>query len=99
VLVNADVIDTPLNMPLSVLDDSHVMADGRTLPVQVAKVAGRLPALPYEGDGSECSVRRSAPEQADEHTSEVLHELRYTDDGVEAPACKAVVSGPALPVE
>ncbi len=98
-LVNADVIGAPLNTPLSVLDDPHVKAEGRTLPVQIARVAGRLPSLPYEGDGYEFSVRRSAPEQAGEHTSEVLHELGYSDAEVEALARKAIVSGPGLPVE
>lgn len=45
------------------IDDPHVMAEGRTLTVQIAKVAGRLAALPYEGHGYEFSV----PEQAGEH--------------------------------
>ena len=60
---------------------------------------GRLPGLPYECDAYEFSVRRSAPEQAGEHTSEVLRELGYTGDDIEALARKAVVSGPGLPVE
>lgn len=98
-LVASDVIAAPLNTPLTVLDDPHVLAEGRTLPLQIGKVAGRLPSLPYEYDGCEFSVRRSAPEQAGEHTSEVLRELGYTDDDVRALAQKGVVSGPGLPVE
>ncbi len=99
ILVSADVIGAPVNTPLSVLEDPHVMAEGRTLPLQIAKVAGRLPSLPYECSGYKFSVRRSAPEQAGEHTSEVLRELGYTDDDIEALARKAVVSGPGLPAE
>jgi crotonobetainyl-CoA:carnitine CoA-transferase CaiB-like acyl-CoA transferase len=98
-LVSADVIGAPVNTPLSVLEDPHVMAEGRTLPLQIAKVAGRLPSLPYECNDYKFSVRRSAPEQAGEHTAEVLRELGYTGDDIEALARKAVVSGPGLPVE
>ncbi len=98
-LLATEVMCAPLNTPLTVLEDPHVMAEGRTLPVQIAKVAGRLPPLPYECRGYEFSVRRSAPEQAGEHTSEVLRELGYADDDIEALARKAVVSGPDLPVK
>jgi crotonobetainyl-CoA:carnitine CoA-transferase CaiB-like acyl-CoA transferase len=80
-----------------VLDDPQVKAEGRTLPVKIANVAGRLPSLPFECDAYSFSVRRSAPEQAGEHTAEVLRELGYTDDEVDALARKAVVSGPGLP--
>ena len=98
-LVNADVIGAPLNTPLTVLDDPHVMAEGRMLHLQIAKVAGRLPPLPYESNAYKFSVRRSAPEQAGEHTAEVLHELGYSDEGVHALARKGVVSGPSLPAK
>ena len=96
-LASADVMGAPLNTPLSVLEDPQVMAEGRTLPVQIANVAGRLPSLPFECDAYTFSVRRSASEQAGEHTIEVLRELGYTDDDVNALARKAVVSGPGLP--
>ena len=71
---------------------------GRTMPLQIGKVAGRLPSLPYECDAYKFSVRRSPPEHAGEHTSEVLRELGYTDDDVKAFARAGVVSGPGLPV-
>ena len=98
-LADADVIGAPLNTPLSVLEDPHVMAEGRTLPLQIGQVAGRLPSLPYECSAYKFSVRRSAPEQAGEHTSEVLRELGYTEDDVKALARNGVVSDPGLPVE
>lgn len=96
-LVGADVTVAPVNTPLSVLEDEHVCAEGRTLPVKIGDVAGRLPALPYESDAYRFSVRRSAPAQAGEHTSEVLLELGYGTQEVEALARKAVVCGPNLP--
>jgi crotonobetainyl-CoA:carnitine CoA-transferase CaiB-like acyl-CoA transferase len=96
-LVHADVTVAPVHTPLSVLDDEHVSAEGRTLAVKIGEVAGRLPPLPYESDAYSFSVRRSAPAQAGEHTSDVLLELGYGADEVEAFARKAVVGGPNLP--
>lgn len=98
-LVRADVTVAPVHTPLSVLEDEHVAAEGRTLPVKIGEVAGRLPPLPFESSAYRFSVRRSAPAQAGEHTSEVLLELGYGADEVEALARKAVVCGPNLPVD
>lgn len=98
-LVNGGVIGAPLNTPLSVLDDPHVLADGRTLPLQIAGKAGRLPPLPFETNTYRFGVRHSAPNLAGEHTSEVLRELGYRVDEVEALARKGVVSGPNLPAK
>ena len=96
-LVRADVTVAPVNTPLSVLDDPHVRSEGRTLPVQIGNVAGRLPPLPYESSAYTFSVRRSAPAEPGEHTSEVLQELGYTVEETETLARKAVVRGPGLP--
>jgi crotonobetainyl-CoA:carnitine CoA-transferase CaiB-like acyl-CoA transferase len=96
-LVKADVTVAPVNTPLSVLEDEHVRAEGRTLPVKIGEVSGRLPPLPFECDDYRFSVRRSAPAQAGEHTSEVLLELGYATQEIEALARKSVVSGPNLP--
>jgi len=96
-LVNADVIGAPLHTPLSVLEDPHVMAEGRTLALQIGKVAGRLPPMPFETDVYRFGVRRSAPANAGEHTREVLLELGYEADDVEALARKGVLGGPNLP--
>ena len=98
-LVRADVTVAPVHTPLSVLEDEHVSAEGRTLAVQIGNVAGRLPPLPFETNAYSFSVRRSAPAQAGEHTSEVLLELGYGAEEVEALARKAVVCGPNLPAK
>jgi crotonobetainyl-CoA:carnitine CoA-transferase CaiB-like acyl-CoA transferase len=97
-LVRADVTVAPVNTPLSVLEDPHVAAEGRTLPAQIGNVSGRLPPLPYESNAYSFSVRRHAPAEPGQHTSEVLLELGYTAGEAEALARKGVVRGPGLPV-
>lgn len=97
ILVRADVTVAPVHTPLSVLDDPHVTAEGRTLPVQIGNVAGRLPPLPYESSAYSFSVRRDAPAEPGAHTSEVLLGLGYTVEEMEALARKAIVRGPGLP--
>jgi len=97
-LVRADVTVAPVHTPLSVLEDPHVAAEGRTLPAQIGNVTGRLPPLPYESNAYRFSVRRHAPAEPGQHTSEVLLELGYTAEEVAALARKGVVRGPDLPV-
>jgi crotonobetainyl-CoA:carnitine CoA-transferase CaiB-like acyl-CoA transferase len=96
-LVNADVTVAPVNTPLTVLDDPHVKADGRLLPVQIGEVAGKLPPLPFETNTYSFSVRRSAPMEPGEHTQEVLLELGYSEEEARRLARKAVVRGAGLP--
>lgn len=96
-LVRADVTVAPVNTPLSVLDDAHVSSPGRTLPVQIGNVAGRLPPLPYESSAYDFSVRRSAPAEPGQHTREVLLELGYTAEEMQTLARQGVVRGPDLP--
>jgi crotonobetainyl-CoA:carnitine CoA-transferase CaiB-like acyl-CoA transferase len=96
-LVRADVTVAPVNTPLSVLQDPHVAAPGRTLPAQLGEVAGRLPPLPFESDAYSFSVRYHAPAQPGAHTREVLLELGYSGEDIDALARKAVVRGPGLP--
>jgi crotonobetainyl-CoA:carnitine CoA-transferase CaiB-like acyl-CoA transferase len=96
-LVRAEVTVAPVHTPLSVLDDPHVTSEGRTLPVQIGTVAGRLPPLPYESSAYGFSVRHEAPAEPGKHTSVVLSELGYTVEEMEALARKAVVRGPGLP--
>jgi len=96
-LVRADVTVAPVHTPLSVLDDPHVTSEGRTLPVQIGNVAGRLPPLPYESSAYGFSVRYQAPAVPGQHTSEVLLGLGYTVEAMENLARKAVVRGPGLP--
>ena len=97
-LARADVTVAPVHTPLSVLEDPHVSAEGRTLPAQIGNVTGRLPPLPYESNAYSFSVRRHAPAEPGQHTSEVLLELGYTAEEVEALVRKGVVLGPGLPV-
>jgi crotonobetainyl-CoA:carnitine CoA-transferase CaiB-like acyl-CoA transferase len=96
-LVRADVTVAPVHTPLSVLGDSHVSAEGRLLPAQIGEVKGRLPPLPFESSAYSFSVRHDAPGKPGEHTREVLLELGYTIDEIDAFARKAVVRGPGLP--
>jgi len=95
-LVRADVTVAPVNTPRSVMEDPHVAAEGRLLPVQIGSVAGRLPPLPYESNAYRFSVRRSAAETPGEHTAEVLQELGFSREEVEDLARKAIVRGRGL---
>jgi crotonobetainyl-CoA:carnitine CoA-transferase CaiB-like acyl-CoA transferase len=96
ILVGADVTVAPVHTPLTVLEDPHVASAPRTLPAQIGETAGRLPALPYESDAYTFSVRRHAPAEPGQHTSEVLQEFGYTLEEAGALARKGVVRGPGL---
>ena len=96
-IVNAGVIGAPLNTPLTVLDDPHVKAEGRTLSLKIAGVDGRLPPLPLETDAYKFEVRHSAPAVAGIHTRDVMLELGYTASQIDAFARKGVIAGPSLP--
>lgn len=98
-LVRADVTVAPVHTPLSVLDDPHVRAPGRTLPVRIGEVDGRLPPLPFESNAYRFSVRRSAPAEPGAHTAEVLLALGYSAEDAAALARKGVVRGPDLPAK
>jgi len=96
-LVGAEVTVAPVHTPLSVLEDPHVASERRTLAVRIGNVAGRLPALPYESDAWDFSVRRHAPGVPGQETREVLLELGYASREVGALARKGIVRGPGLP--
>ena len=96
-LVRAGVTVAPVNTPLSVMEDAHVSADGRTLPAQIGNKIGRLPPLPYESSAYKFSVRHHAPAEPGKHTSEVLLELGYSVEEVASLARRALVRGPDLP--
>jgi crotonobetainyl-CoA:carnitine CoA-transferase CaiB-like acyl-CoA transferase len=96
-LVKAGVTVAPVNTPLSVMDDEHVSAEGRTLPAEIGGKIGRLPPLPYESSEYKFAVRHHAPAEPGKHTGEVLKELGYTAAEVEALARKGLVRGPDLP--
>lgn len=95
-LVKAGVTVAPVNTPLSVMDDEHVCAEGRTLPAEIGGKSGRLPPLPYESSNYKFEVRHHAPAEPGKHTSEVLLELGYTTEEIAAMARKALVRGPDL---
>jgi len=93
----ADVCVAPLHSPSSVLEeDVHVRSEGRTLPVQIGDLAGRLPAMPYESDAYSFSVRHSAPQQPGRDSVEILRELGYSDAAAHALAAAGIVRGPGL---
>jgi crotonobetainyl-CoA:carnitine CoA-transferase CaiB-like acyl-CoA transferase len=96
-LVAAGVTVAPVNTPLSVMEDEHVSAEGRTLPAQIGDKSGRLPPLPYESSEYKFAVRHHAPAEPGKHTGEVLQELGYTAAEVETLARKGLVRGPDLP--
>ncbi len=96
-LVGAGVTVAPVNTPLSVMEDEHVCAEGRTLPAQIGDKSGRLPPLPYESSEYKFAVRHHAPAAPGKHTSEILQELGYTADEVAALAQQALIRGPDLP--
>ena len=96
-LVRVGVTVAPVNTPLSVMEDAHVSADGRTLPAQIGNKIGRLPPLPYESSAYKFSVRHHAPAEPGKHTSEVLLELGYSVEEVASLARRALVRGPDLP--
>jgi len=96
-IVDAGVIGAPLNTPLTVLDDPHVMAEGRTLSLKIGDIDGKLPPLPIETNTYKFGVKHSAPKEAGIHTREVMSELGYDAAQIEAYARSGVVSGPDLP--
>jgi crotonobetainyl-CoA:carnitine CoA-transferase CaiB-like acyl-CoA transferase len=98
-IVNADVIGAPFNTPMTVLEDPHVQAEGQTLTLKIGDHDGRLPPLPIETNTFRFGVRHPAPKDAGIHTREVLSELGYAADEIDAFARKGVISGPDLPAK
>lgn len=96
-LVGAGVTVAPVNTPLTVMEDEHVLAEGRTLPAEIGGKSGRLPPLPFESNEYQFSVRHHAPAEPGRNTREVLVELGYSVAEVEALARKGLVRGPDLP--
>jgi crotonobetainyl-CoA:carnitine CoA-transferase CaiB-like acyl-CoA transferase len=96
-LVKAGVTVAPVNTPLSVMEDEHVTAEGRTLPAEIGGKNGRLPPLPFESSEYKFGVRLHAPAEPGKHTGEVLKELGYTISDIEVLARKGLVRGPDLP--
>jgi crotonobetainyl-CoA:carnitine CoA-transferase CaiB-like acyl-CoA transferase len=92
-LVQAGVTVAPVNTPLSVMDDEHVIAEGRTLPAEIGGKDGRLPPLPFESSEYKFGVRHHAPAEPGKNTREVLLELGYTVAQAEDLASRPRSSG------
>ena len=71
-------------------------SEGRTLPVQIGDLAGRLPPIPYESDAYSFSVRHSAPKEPGRDSVDILRELGYSDADAQALAASGTVRGPGL---
>lgn len=96
-LVKAGVTVAPLNTPMTVMEDRHVKAEGRMLPVQIGGKLGRLPPLPYESSAYKFNLRHHSPSETGKHSGEILQELGYSAAEAEALARKGLVRGPGLP--
>lgn len=87
----------PIAKPEEMFDDPHLSAGGGLLPVTVTDGANagsstRLPALPVEMDEHRFGVRRDVP-GAGAHTREVLGEVGYRDEEIEALIGEGMAAG------
>src|SRR3972149_4289537 len=74
-LEKAEVPYAPVNTPADLYEDPYLMGhENRLLPVDTGHKTIRLPALPFESDEFQFSVRRQPP-RLGEHTREILQEL------------------------
>jgi len=85
----------PITRPEELFDDAHLKASDGLLEVTVTdgERAGEkayLPALPLEMGGHRFGVHRDVPRKG-QHTREVLKEVGYTDDEIEALVAQGAV--------
>ncbi len=78
----------PIARPDDLFDDPHLQAGGGLVPLTVTDgdlkgEAVSLPALPIEMDGQRFGLHQPVP-QAGEHTREVLAELGYSENDIQA---------------
>jgi len=88
----------PIARPEELFEDPHLLASGGLLPLTVADgerqgELTQLPALPMEMDGKRFGVRLDVP-RAGEHTREVLSQVGYSSEEIEALVSEGVVSAP-----
>ncbi|MGB5193594.1 MAG: CaiB/BaiF CoA-transferase family protein [Polyangiales bacterium] len=86
----------PIGKPEELLDDPHLNANEGLLDVSVTEgnhtgARMRLPALPLAMDGRRFGVHQDIA-RAGEHTREVLAELGYTDERIDALIAQGVVT-------
>jgi len=78
-LDKAEVPYAPVNTPADLYEDPYLMGpENRMLPVEAGQKTVRLPALPFESDEFQFSVRRQPP-RLGEHSREILQELGLSD--------------------
>jgi len=87
----------PITRPEELFDDPHLNAGAGLLPFTVTDGArkgreAKLPALPLEMDGKRFGLRRPVP-RAGEHSREVLIEVGYTEEAVDAMLAAGIVTG------
>ncbi len=90
-LEKAEVPYAPVNTPADLYEDPYLMGhENRLLPVDTGHKTVRLPALPFESDEFQFSVRRQPP-RLGEHTSEILQELGLSNADIDRLAENKIV--------
>jgi crotonobetainyl-CoA:carnitine CoA-transferase CaiB-like acyl-CoA transferase len=82
----------PIARPEDLLDDPHLNASGGLLDLALPDgTAVRLPALPFDMDGGKFGARLNPP-CSGEHSVDVLRELGYRGDEIEALLASGAVA-------
>jgi len=82
-LEKAEVPYAPVNTPADLYDDPYLMGhENRLLPVEAGQKTVRLPALPFESEEFQFSVRRQPP-RLGEHSREILQELGLSESDMD----------------
>ncbi len=90
-LEKAEVPYAPVNTPADLYEDPYLMGhENRLLPVDTGHKTIRLPALPFESDEFQFSVRRQPP-RLGEHTREILQELGLSNADIDRLAENKIV--------
>jgi crotonobetainyl-CoA:carnitine CoA-transferase CaiB-like acyl-CoA transferase len=90
-LEKAEVPYAPVNSPADLYEDPYLMGhENRLLPVEAGQKTVRLPALPFESEEFQFSVRRQPP-RLGEHSREILQELKVSESDIDRLAKNKVV--------